>query len=64
MLEEVQMVAAVIAASAALVVCFFAYLAMCAFIVMRTNGTAGLRDLAVAMRAFGRGPFGLGRRSR
>ena len=58
------MVVAVIAASAVLAVCFFAYLALCAFIVVRTGATAGLRDLAVAMRAFGHGPFGLVRRAK
>jgi len=32
---------------------FALFLAFCAFIVIRTGGTAGLRDFAVAVRAFG-----------
>jgi len=34
------------------VVCFLAYLALCAFVVVRCGGTAGLRDVAIAVRAF------------
>jgi hypothetical protein len=33
--------------------CFVAYLVFCAFVIVRTGSTAGLRDVAVAMRAFG-----------
>ena len=32
--------------------CFLAYLRFCRFVVMKTGSTAGLRDVAVAMRAF------------
>lgn len=32
---------------------FLFFLCFCTFIVIRTGGTAGLRDVAVAMRAFG-----------
>ncbi len=32
--------------------CFLAYLRFCRFVVRETGGTAGLRDVAVAMRAF------------
>lgn len=32
---------------------FVCYLIFLAFVVLRTGGTAGLRDVAVAMRAFG-----------
>jgi hypothetical protein len=38
--------------AAALVVCFVAYLVFLGFVIVRTNGTAGLRDVAVAVRAF------------
>ena len=31
---------------------FVFYLAFCAFVVIRTGGTSGLRDVAEAMRAF------------
>jgi len=31
---------------------FLAFLALCAFVVVRTGDTAGLRDVAVAVRAF------------
>ena len=39
-------------ASGTVLLAFVAYLALCAFVVVRTNDTAGLRDLAVAIRAF------------
>ncbi len=42
------------------VVCFVAYLVFCAFVVVRTGNTAGLRDVAVAMRAFRRTKRGRG----
>lgn len=32
--------------------CFALYLSFCRFVVRATKGTAGLRDVAVAMRAF------------
>ena len=41
---------------------FIFYLRFCAFIVVRTGGTTGLRDVAVAMRAFGVIRFGSSRR--
>lgn len=31
---------------------FLAYLAFCTFVIVRTGSTEGLRDVAVAMRAF------------
>ena len=31
---------------------FISYLAFCAFVVVRTGSTAGLRDVAIAIRAF------------
>jgi hypothetical protein len=31
---------------------FVAYLVLCAYVVRQTGGTAGLRDVAVAVRAF------------
>jgi hypothetical protein len=34
------------------VLCFLAYLRFCRFVVIKTGSTAGLRDVAVAMRAF------------
>lgn len=35
-----------------LLLCFSAYLRFCRFVVNKTGGTEGLRDVAVAMRAF------------
>jgi hypothetical protein len=40
------------AAAVALTVPFVCYLLFCAFVVVRTGGTEGLRDVAVAVRAF------------
>lgn len=37
----------------AVLICFICYLIFLVFIVIRTGDTAGLRDVAVAMRAFG-----------
>ena len=41
----------------AVVLCFLAYLRFCRFVVRETKETAGLRDVAVAMRAFGALPL-------
>jgi hypothetical protein len=46
------LVFALVGVSAA-VGCFALFLAFCAFVVIRTGSTAGLRDFAVAVRAFG-----------
>ena len=47
------LVAAMVLGSAAIVLVGFAlYLAFCAFVVVRTGGTSGLRDVAIAVRAF------------
>ncbi len=32
--------------------CFIAYLLFCSFIVRKTGSTAGLKDVAIAMRAY------------
>ena len=32
--------------------CFVAYLVFCGFVVIKTGGTEGLKDVAVAMRAY------------
>jgi hypothetical protein len=47
------LVAATVLGSAAIALVGFAlYLAFCAFVVIRTNDTKGLRDVAEAVRAF------------
>ncbi len=33
-------------------ICFLAYLSFCVFVVLKTNNTECLRDVAVAMRAY------------
>lgn len=38
--------------SAAVLVGFISFLIFCAFVILRTGSTAGLRDVAVAIRAF------------
>lgn len=43
----------VLGGATVVLVAFLFYLCFCTFIVIRTGGTAGLRDVAVAMRAFG-----------
>lgn len=48
----VLVVAAVLGSAAIALVGFALYLVFCAFVVIRTGGTAGLRDVAVAIRAF------------
>jgi len=45
-------VALVLGSAAIALLGFVSYLAFCAFVVVRTNGTSGLRDVAVAIRAF------------
>jgi hypothetical protein len=45
-------VVAMILSSITALIGFTLYLIFCAFIVVRTGGTAGLRDVAVAVRAF------------
>jgi hypothetical protein len=42
----------VIAGAAMAFLAFVSFLAFCAFVVVRTGGTAGLRDVAVAVRAY------------
>jgi hypothetical protein len=37
----------------AMLVAFLACLVLCAFVIVRTKDTAGLRDVAVVIRAFG-----------
>lgn len=32
--------------------CFLAYLVFCVFVVLKTGGTEGLKDVAIAMRAY------------
>lgn len=32
--------------------CFLAYLLFCVFVILRTGGTEGLKDVATAMRAY------------
>lgn len=39
-------------ASVSVLVAFLALLCFCTFVVCRTGGTSGLRDVAVAVRAF------------
>ena len=48
----VLVVAAVLGSAAIVLLGFALYLAFCAFVVVRTGGTSGLRDVAVAVRAF------------
>jgi hypothetical protein len=48
----VLVVALVLGSAAIALVGFVLYLAFCAFVVIRTGGTSGLRDVAVAIRAF------------
>jgi hypothetical protein len=43
---------AMIVGSASALVGFALFLIFCAFVVVRTGGTTGLRDVAVAVRAF------------
>ena len=43
-----------LALAGALCVCFIALLALCGFVVVRTGGTSGLRDIAAVMRALRR----------
>lgn len=33
-------------------ICFLAYLLFCVFVVLKTGGTEGLKDVATAMRAY------------
>ncbi|MDT5104665.1 MAG: hypothetical protein QOI25_2178 [Mycobacterium sp.] len=40
----------VIAVPAIAGVCFLAHLGFCGFVVIKTGGTEGLRDVAIAMR--------------
>lgn len=49
-LELVVIASAVTVAT--VVVGFVCFLLFCAFVVVRTGGTAGLRDVAIAVRAF------------
>ncbi|MDT5325775.1 MAG: hypothetical protein QOF25_2927 [Mycobacterium sp.] len=42
----------VIAVPAIAGVCFLAHLGFCGFVVIKTGGTEGLRDVAIAMRAY------------
>ena len=49
-MSAVVVVAAI--TSIAVLVGFISFLAFCAFVVVRTGTTAGLRDVAVAIRAF------------
>ena len=42
----------IIASGAMVLVGFVCFLLFCAFVVVRTGGTAGLRDVAIAVRAF------------
>jgi hypothetical protein len=48
----VLILAVTLGSVAAALLGFALYLAFCAFIVIRTGGTSGLRDVAVAIRAF------------
>jgi hypothetical protein len=43
----------IIAVAVLVLVMFLASLLLCAFVVVRTKSTAGLRDVAVVIRAFG-----------
>jgi hypothetical protein len=43
---------AVLGSAVAALVGFVFYLFFCAFVIVRTGSTAGLRDVAVAIRAF------------
>jgi hypothetical protein len=45
-------VVAVLGSAAIALAGFVSYLAFCAFVVKRTGGTSGLRDVAEAVRAF------------
>jgi hypothetical protein len=47
------MIAAVAIVSGTTLVAFVAFLLFCRFVVRKTGSTSGLRDLAVALRAFG-----------
>lgn len=49
-MNAVVLVAAV--ASVSVLLAFLAFLCFCSFVIIRTGGTAGLRDVAVAIRAF------------
>jgi hypothetical protein len=42
----------VIASAAMALIGFVCFLIFCTFVVIRTGGTAGLRDVAVAVRAY------------
>lgn len=48
----VLVLAAVLGSAAIALVGFALYLAFCAFVIVRTGGTSGLRDVADAIRAF------------
>jgi hypothetical protein len=54
---------AMIVGSVSALVGFALFLIFCAFVVVRTGGTAGLRDVAVAVRAFA-SVWSLGSRNR
>ena|ERR1700722_1366003 len=48
----VFVVAMILGGAASTLVAFALYLAFCVFVVIRTGGTSGLRDVAIAIRAF------------
>jgi hypothetical protein len=48
----VLVVAMILGSAAIALVGFALYLAFCVFVVVRTGGTSGLRDVAIAIRAF------------
>ena len=49
---ELVVIAVAAATVVGVVAAFVCYLLFCAFVVARTGGTAGLRDVAIAVRAF------------
>lgn len=49
---ELVGIAVIVIVVAAVLAAFLGYLRFCEFVVVHTGGTAGLRDVAVAIRAF------------